>query len=66
MNYGYVINVNVIIMHTNFQMKLQVLLKVVHYNSFPNCPNELKLTDCSKGSVRIIPTKFEAIPRKLF
>ena len=28
MNFGYVITVDRTIMHTNFQMKLQVLLKV--------------------------------------
>ena len=29
LNSGYVLTVNVAIMHTNFQMKLQVLLKVM-------------------------------------
>ena len=37
---------------------------MLQYNSIPNCPNDLKLTGCTRGGVRIIPTKFEVIPKK--
>ena len=61
MNFRYVMNVHMTIMYTNFQMKLQVSLKVTVQLIY----NDLKLAGCTKGGVVNIPTKFEVILKKL-
>ena len=62
-NFGYVMTVDFTIKYVKFQNKVQVLLKVT-VQLHPNGPNELKLTGCIGGGVRIIPTKFELILKK--
>ena len=52
------------IMYINFQINLQVLLKL-QSNLFNIAPNELKLAVHVKGGEDNIPTKFQIILKKL-